>query len=499
MFVKQWLLAHEFALLDGPTLPPRLRALWRNVASELGMRSTTDVDALSLGDGVGSGALTVLALAQRPVADDRELYHAALSSTGDAACLTVLLAPIDEARRWASIDAELTRAEPDSPPTDLGSARVYVGLVDGPLDRRMADAIAPLLATQVPDAHDGSWTHQPSRTTAGFLLWEAPSTRSHQRRLVLVGPAEAEAKLDAFSWSPGGRRLGAFVQYLLDAAKLHHQRRIYQESSAHIRQLRQQTDSALDRLLTLHQATGVTTTDLVTADHELTHLQLDSTGVVTTHAQLRKVKRNTEAALDNLNRLAPLDSGWRGPLADDQAVGEALKTQVTDDITDLEIVRDHAGQVSAFTAAVVQRGLSTAQQQLLRVQSSIISAILTILAAVQAFETKLPIPDWMQKPLIFFLGGLALALPTAVLRWSRHVPQDLPLRWFDYVTTFLAGASFGWFISTAVSRWVCGQLVPVGWTLVISVACGILIAVGLAWLEARKRPGRRARSHDRRP
>jgi len=447
------------------------------------MRSAVDVDALPLGDGVGTGSLTVLGHAHRAVEGDA-LYQAVLSSSGDAACLTVLLAPNDNARGWASIEAELDRTEPASPPTDLGGARVYLGLVDGAVDRATAEALAPVLAAEVPDAGDGTWIRRPSLTTHGFLLWEAPPTRPHQRRLVLVGAASAEVELDAFSWTPGGGRLGPFVHYLLDAAKLRQQRRIYHASGSAIRQLRHGTDSAVDRLLALHRTTPVAAADLVTADIELTHLQVNSTGVITTHARLRKVARNADAVLGNLRRLAPLAPGWQGPLADDQILGEALREQVSDDITELEIARDQAERVSALTASVVQRGLGAAQQQLLLVQASVVGAILMILAAVQAFEAKLPIPASLQTPLIIFLGCLALALPTAVLRWSRRVPQDLPLRTVDFVTAFLTGASAGWLGGTGVARLAYGHLLPVGWTLAVSLAVG-LAAVGVALLRDR--------------
>ncbi|HEY0700337.1 MAG TPA: CATRA conflict system CASPASE/TPR repeat-associated protein, partial [Micromonospora sp.] len=453
-------------------------------------------DTLRLGDGVGTGALTVASYAHRPTEGDA-LYQAALSSCGDAACLTVLLAPNDQSHSWASIDAELARAEPESPATDLGNARIYLGLVDGPVDRGTAEAVAPLLGAQVPGARDGAWTRRPSLTAAGFLLWEAPPTRPDQRRLVLVGPAEAEAELDAFSWTPGGGQLGAFVQYLLDSAKLRQQSRIYQASSAGIRRLRQQTDDAVTSLLALHRATPVTATDLVTADAELAQLQVSSTGVITTHARLRKVARSADAALGNLRRLAPLAPGWQGPLADDQTLGEALRERVADDITELEIARDQAERVSALTAAAVQRGVGAAQQQLMLVQASVVGSILMVLAALQAFGAKLPIPSSLQTPLILFLGSLALALPTAVLRWSRRVPQDLPLRTVDYVTAFLTGASAGWLGGTAVSRLGYGRLLPVTWTLAVSLAAG-LVAVGLAQLRIRSVRAA-ARAHVRQP
>jgi hypothetical protein len=484
VLVRPWLLAHEFTTLDGPTPPARLRQMWRGITTELGMRSRVDVDTLRLGDGVATGILTVLGHARRPT-DGGELYQAAISSSGDAACLTVLLAPNDDARHWASIEAELARVDPASPPTDLGSARIYLGLVDGAVDRATADALAPVLAAEVPDPGDGAWARRPSLTANGFLLWEAPPTRRHERRLVLVGPAAAEAELDAFSWSPGKGRLGPFVQYLLDAAKLRQQRRIYLASGPAIRHLRQGTDDAVDRLLALHRTARVAAADLVNADVELTHLQVNATGVITTHARLRKVARNADAVLGNLRRLAPPAPGWKeGPLADDQALGEALREQASDDITELEIARDQAERVSALTASVVQRGLGAAQQQLLLVQASVVGAILMVLAAVQALEAELPIPTSLQTPLIIFLGCLALALPTAVLRWSRRVPHDLPLRTVDFVAAFLTGASAGWLGGTSLSRLGYGHLLPVGWTLVISTAAG-LVAVGLALLRDR--------------
>jgi hypothetical protein len=168
-----------------------------------------------------------------------------------------------------------------------------------------------------------------------------------------------------------------------------------------------------------------------------------------------------------------------------------LREQIADDITELEIARDQGERVSALTAAAVQRRLGTAQQQLLLIQASVVGSILMVLAAVQAFGTELPIPDSLQTPLIAVLGSLALALPTAVLRWSRSVRHNLPLGGVDYLFAFLTGVSIGWLTTTAIGQLGYGHIPDRAWTVPVSLGCG-LIAIGLArlrtWFLSRHAP-----------
>lgn len=497
MLVSVALIAHEYAWLDGAQLPPRLGDLWRNLGPALDIQPTGPV-ALPDASGVPADHLTVVGTAARPPAGN-SYYQAMVATAGDAAVVTALLAPNDGSTTWQDLDAQWRHVcDVAAGPTQLGGALVYVGLVNGAVDADTIDALGAELRRAVPAADLPGWTRRCSLTADGFLLWEAPSTRTGQRRLVLVGPRDREDELDNFSWTPGGAELGPFVHYLLVAARSRYLAELHDTSRERVSTLRRDLDRAVDRLLELHHRASSAPAQLAPAEVVLTGLQAGSTGVITTLARLRVVARGTVATAANFRLAAPahpLQPG-DGPLTADLATVELLGERVADDIAYLEIARDRAERVAAVTAAAIQRGLSTHQQQLLLVQSSLVGAILMVLAGVQAFGAKLPMPASLQLPLIMSLGGLALMLPTSVLRWSRNVPGDLPLRSFDYLTTCLFGSSVGWFAAEVISRRSTGHVSALGWTW-LAVAAGGAVAFLGARLWFRRLD--RLRSHDVRP
>jgi hypothetical protein len=443
-----------------------------------------DVASMRLKDGGASApSLDVLATQKRPTQDD-DLYQAVLSSAGDAMCLTVLLAPNRQTCEWGDLDAQWPRVQTPAPDRDLGGVRVYVALVDSPLDEGSIGSVAAAIGQAVPESGDGAWTQHWSRTSQGFLVWEAPPRHVNERRLVLIGQRTAETDLDHFSWTSGARVLGPLIYYLLDAAKLRYARAVHDASYAQIRRLCLDMDGAVDNLLDLHRTASTAPGELVTADAALTRLQADSTGLITTLARLRQVARTVDVATANMSAAVQAVPATLGPLAADHALAKSLRERVEDDIAYLDIAQKRADRVSALTATAVQRGLGAYQQQLLLVQGSVLGAIVMILAAMQALGTKIDLPGPWQAPLITVLGSLALVLPTAVLRWSRSVPQDLPLRTVDYVAVFVLGASAGWLGGEVASYAITHHSLEKRWTWVFSVAAGLVLAA-LAWLRSR--------------
>jgi hypothetical protein len=492
MFIRPALLAHEFARLDqsdqdGGSLPERLLNLWRQFANLAMQTDLADVDVGSkrVQDGGASGrGLEVFAILKRPT-QDVDLYQAVLSSAGDAICLTALLAPNSQACTWGDLDKEWPRVATPAPDQDLGGVRIYVAYVDSPLDEDAIGSIAAALGKAVPDAGDGAWTHRWSRTSQDFLLWEPPPRHQNERRLVLIGQRTAERRMDHFSWTSGAQVLGPFIHYLLDAAKLRYKQAVHDASSAQIRRLSIDLDGAVDELLELHRSASTAPAELVTANTALTRLQADSTGLITTLARLRKLAHSVDVATANMSAAVQAVPAASGPLAADQALAKSLRERVGDDIAYLDISRERADRVSALTTTAVQRGLGAFQQQLLLIQASVVGAIVMILAAVQAFDTKIDLPNLLQAPLIAVLGSLALALPTAVLRWSRSVPRDMPLRKVDYLAMFVLGASVGWLGGEVTSYAATQHPLEKSWTWVISFGTGFVL-VALAWLRSRQ-------------
>jgi hypothetical protein len=535
MLIRPALLIHEFARLDqtgddGAGVPDRLRALWnRGLLDRQVGPPDADVATIRVPPGTSARGFDVLATRRGRHEDDR-VYEAVLSAASDSMCLTVLLAPNLQTSTWADLDARWphataaetggwaggepgtraggepgTRAggEPGTraggePGTraggepggggggDLGTVRIYLAYVDSAPDDETAGRIAAAIGEAVPDPGGATaWTGNWSRTAQDFLLWEPPARHPDERRLVLIGQESAEDELDAFAWTSGGRVLGPLVYYLLDSEKLRYEMAVHDADFPRIRQLCLDIDDAVDRLLALHRSASTAPADLVRADDALTQLQTDATGLITTLARLRKVAWTVGVAKANMTAAVPALPSARGPLAADQAMAKVLADRLGDDIAYLDISRERADRVSALTATAVQRGLGAFQQQLLLVQTSVVGAIVMILAAVQAFETKLDMPALLQAPLIAVLGGLALALPTAAMRWSSNISRDMPLRTVDYLATFVLGASLGWLAGEVVSYAIDGHPLDKLPTWLLSLATG-LVATVLARLRSRQ-------------
>ncbi|MFC6019362.1 CATRA conflict system CASPASE/TPR repeat-associated protein [Plantactinospora solaniradicis] len=511
MLIRPALLIHEFARLDqtgddGSGVPDRLRALWnRGFLDKQVGPPDADVATIRVPPGTSARGFDVLAT-RRGRHDDDRVYEAVLSAASDSMCLTVLLAPNLETSTWADLDAQWphgTTAEPGAgaaaephagagaePGTgaggDLGTLRIYVAYVESPLDEETVGRIAAAIGGAVPDPGGATaWTRDWSRTAQDFLLWEPPARHPGERRLILIGQESAEDELDAFAWTSGGRVLGPLVYYLLDSEKLRYELAVHNADFPRIRQLCLDIDGAVDRLLALHRSASTAPADLVRADDALTQLQTDATGMITTLARLRKVAWTVGVAKANMTAAVPALPSARGPLAADQAMAKVLSERIGDDIAYLDISRERADRVSALTATAVQRGLGAFQQQLLLVQTSVVGAIVMILAAVQAFETKVDIPALLQAPLIAVLGSLALALPTAATRWSSNISRDMPLRTVDYLATFALGASLGWLVGEVVSYAIDGHPLDKLPTWLLSLVVG-LAATALARLRSRQ-------------
>ncbi|MBF9133674.1 hypothetical protein I0C86_32775 [Plantactinospora sp. S1510] len=503
MLLRPALLIHEFARLDqsgddGPGVPGRLRELWhRSFLDKQVGPPDADVATIRVPPGTSARGFDVLATRRGRHEDDR-VYEAVLSAASDSMCLTVLLAPNLQTSTWADLDARWQHATATGPGRrtgaepgtgaggDLGTVRIYVAYVDSPLDEETVGRVAAAVGDALPDPGGASaWIRNWSRTAQDFLLWEPPARHPDERRLVLIGPESAEDELDAFAWTSGGRVLGPLVYYLLDSEKLRYEMAVHNADFPRIRQLCLDIDDAVDRLLALHRSASTAPADLVRADDALTQLQTDATGLITTLARLRKVAWTVGVAKANMTAAVPALPSARGPLAADQAMAKVLSERLGDDIAYLDISRERADRVSALTATAVQRGLGAFQQQLLLVQTSVVGAIVMILAGVQAFETKVDMPALLQAPLIAVLGSLALALPTAAMRWSSNISRDMPLRTVDYLATFVLGTSLGWLAGEVVSYAIDGHPLDKLPTWLLSLVAG-LVACALARLRSRQ-------------
>ena len=169
-------------------------------------------------------------------------------------------------------------------------------------------------------------------------MWEtslAPEDRAVRRLVVAIAP-DADAAASAWAWSGGGTGIPPLARYLLHAAKLRYELRVWRRDSQ-ARRLQQSLDSLSAEL----RRAGVSDP----AREEL--LRQSRLDAALLHADLRAMRQTVEIAADNLGR--SLDNGrWLvpgGPFADDADLGRWLAQQLDDEASYLAIAAERAGQI----------------------------------------------------------------------------------------------------------------------------------------------------------
>jgi hypothetical protein len=271
------LVLHLFAPLDGPGAPAaadHLMALWRRCQRDLGMND----EILALGlpadlpdnwPGLGpeqehaEGDRVAIAACTRR---GPGVFQAVLRRHHDVAGLSVVLAPpAEDDVSWAGLDELWSRAAGELRATGLlGTARIHVGRLcgDGPLNLTGRPDAARVLAGLLPGAAAGGQGGQgaarhagasldlgPPSVLAGLVMWEVgprPDGRE-ERRIVLLGAEEDDARLSAFAWSRGTPEIPPFGRYLLHAAKVRYHLRVWAQGRT-VRALRDDVEAVTSEL-----------------------------------------------------------------------------------------------------------------------------------------------------------------------------------------------------------------------------------------------------------
>jgi hypothetical protein len=386
MLVRPALGVHVFFPAAGPhgeAACAQLQAMWSAFNDVLGMCEAVTTLGLphelpkTLTDDPGPGPL---AACQGP---GPGVEQALIRREHDVFCLTVMLAPEPAGGvGWKQLDEQWAAVAGNSRSDALlGAALLYMALVDGDRDTRLRRVMrqlgvdggqhdpghgggrpnhVPRAASQIagsnaeavraampasPDARSGWWSRE-STTTQGFVLWEAssPNDSRVERRIALVSARAQEAALDAWAWTRGDAALPPLGRYLLHAAKIRYELRVYAGGQA-LRQLRHQADERIDGVLNLlareDEADGDAAREkvLVAASTELAAVQAGSDGLVNAVTRLREMRSTVQIAAANMAAaLGPdapdpqlADASHSGPLADDCELAAWFTQQLDDD------------------------------------------------------------------------------------------------------------------------------------------------------------------------
>lgn len=486
------LVVHLFVAANGDHRATDLHYLlgvWQACGDTLGMTSAVagfTVDLEHGWDAVTGAPTGMLAARTRPGAG---VHQAVLRREHDAFCLSVMREPaFADGIGWGELDHDWSVTVGQLSPGVIGSTRLFLARLAAPAAAPAPNVeLSSVVRAMAPvnTAANGQWWERGIVVPQGSAVWEAsaPLDSRAERRIVVVAAEDRDCELSAWAWIGADQQLPPFGKYLLHAAKLRYQLRVW-DAGQGFRQLRHEADTTIRKLL--HTVAPVSPqrreprqAELVEASRELVSLQARELGLVDRSTRLREMRRTVDIAAANLIALSG-DPQLGGLFADDRALAQWFGQQLDDDATYLEAALQRSQQVNALTDQLVQRSQQRRQESVNMGLTGVIGAILMSLAAIQALQYTVPLPALAKPAVITALGALALFATLVVLRIV--VPDR---RW----SLVLAQAGFGGITATftwvGVSAIVGPSLAP-DWTRLWAGA-GFLIGTSIAVITTRIR------------
>ncbi len=364
--------AHIFAPAEGSRADDAFRALgqiWQGCELLFGMTGSVPASGLPrtfppAREALPADGEVALAVQERPGAN----YQAVLRLHHDVLNLSIGLTPPEaaasatppEAARfappwWRAVDYQWSLLTAEHAGCLLGDARLYLARIEDEV--RPVGAVSPSLYAELSRMLPSGATGGPGPSAGvtlgqGVALWETsvkPDERA-LRRFILAVDADADPVASAWVWSGGDAVIPPLARYLLHAAKLRYEMRVWQRDSQ-ARTLQATLDSLSAEIRRLAAADP--------GRAALLRLRRQDAQVL--HTDLRALRRTVEIAADNLGRAFDL-SGLREPgtpFADDAELARFLLERLDDEIAYLGLAAEKAEraaqQVTEFQPASAHR------------------------------------------------------------------------------------------------------------------------------------------------
>lgn len=251
---------------------------------------------------------------------------------------------------WRTFDYQWGMLTARHSPHFLGEARIYLARVDAEEDIRAArPALYADLSGLLPAVDREQSQSTGVAAPGGLALWETTTEPDDRvlRRFVLAIAPDADPAASAWVWSRGDAAIPPLARYLLHAAKLRYEMRVWR-GDGQARELR----AALDALSAEFRRLGASDP----ANERL--LQLRRLDAKLLHADLRDLRHSVEISADNLRRAFDL-SGLLTPgsaFADDAALAHFMLQALDDEVaylgraTERAELTQHAGRAGPRTS-----------------------------------------------------------------------------------------------------------------------------------------------------
>lgn len=398
--------------------------------------------------------------------------RATLATDDDPAPLTSWA---EQLQRWHAAAAP---ARSGSPEALLGTSLTFLALAEGRAARPATDAAAGSAVWETLHAAGLECWEPAFETAEGAAMWDG-RTPAGDRVVAVLGRSEHEADLSRWLWWQGDQELARFGSYLLHAAKLSYEARVYDVRRARLEDGTTAVDGAVDRVLALDRTLEVgrrTSFERLTdAQAELARAQTGTSGLAIEMTYLKALQRTVRVAQRNLGQLSPMPAAGTEPAADsmfarDQARASWLAEQLEQDLGYAEAVRSRAKEAHDLTSLRLQQAtarLTRSQTRITLLQTSLVGALVTIIGATGPLGVKLDLPGPVRVPVLGLLVSLLVAAPALAVHWHERYG------FFDHLAAAFAGAAAGWLLVSAAGG---GDSVPL---LVVAVAAGAAVALGL--------------------
>lgn len=418
-----------------------LTELWERCCAHFSLNEQVPGHAIDLRCNAQPGDGGVLAVARRPVGSGK--HQIVVRRDHDVLCLALLRAPgttVEGEHPWAALEADwdavlrvptLPAATDPTPRSALDKALGTVSI----LQARLADdGPAPShddVTALVGPLPDRSPAWGPPASSGSLLCWEDVRDRAgegwHQRRarrFAVLAPADKDAELSTWTWSRGDPALTPFARYLRHAAVLRYEVRVWQE--APLQELRRDADAVIETVLQqVARPDSPGRARMFVAATRLLDIRARESGLVDCLTRVRDLERSAAVAARNMSAHAPdppAPPDPHGPFADDRELAEWFARQLDGERTALEAVLERSRDASALADLTAQRGRERVNLAL----TGVVGALLMVLAAIQAFGYRVPVPERVQPGVIASLGSVALLASLAVVRlvgverrWTR--------------------------------------------------------------------------------
>jgi len=398
------LVTHLFAARTGPRAADaaaELRRVWQACGDAWGMSepvARTGLPAVPPADEAAIGSLA----ARHAPDKDGGLREAIWVQDHDITCVSIAFA--ESGVSWEQLADQWTAVVGTfGPGTLLGTVQAFTGVT-------------------VPDGTDVR-TVGKARTLTGVDIWRLgePDDDGPDRLLALVGP---DAAVSSLIWTAGQSGWAPLTRYLLHAAKLRYEVRVWREQRVH--RVREEIDEAVAGLRpVLLDATGVrglSDAKLAAAEQKLDLLNAGEAGLVDVTAQVHTMLRTVRIAQANMRahatRIAgPVDPGRHDLFTSDLAQAEWFEQQLDDDAAYLTAARDRATHLARAADRELRRRRdelreqsARRQEQVTLLQTAVLGGALFCLAAVQAFGYRIPVPAAVTPAVIALISSGAFYL-----------------------------------------------------------------------------------------